>query len=222
MALRTLIIGGVAGGSTTAARLRRRDESMDIVIFEKGDYISYANCGLPYYIGDVITDRDQLLLQSPELMKNRYNIDVRCGHEVTKILPEERAILVKNLKTGEETREAFDDLVIATGSTPIRPNLEGADMDGIFTLWNLPDTDRIYEYMKNTSPKSAVVIGGGFIGLEMAENLKHKGLNVTIVEKQKQLMTPLDEDMARLVYNNIMDNGTKVLLEDGVTGFKKN
>lgn len=222
MAKKTLIIGGVAGGATTATRLRRRDDSMEIVMFERGDYISYANCGLPYYIGGVIETRDALLVQKPEVMRDRFKIDVRVSSEVTKIIPEEKKIEVKNKKTGEIYEETYDNLVLATGSSPIKPPIPGIDADNIFTLWTVPDTDRIKAYLTEKKPKSAAVIGGGFIGLEMAENLHAEGLEVSVIEMQTQVMAPVDPEMANLVHENMIMNGVNLILGDGVKEFRHN
>ena len=219
---KTIIIGGVAGGATTAARLRRRDESMEIIMFEKGEFISYANCGLPYYIGDVIKSRDALLLQTPIAMKNKYNIDVRISSEVTAIHVDDKKVSVKNLKTGEEYEETYDYLVIATGSSPIKPPIPGIEGDNIFTLWTIPDTDDIKTHIDNKNPKTAAVIGGGFIGLEMAENLHAAGLEVSIVEMQKQVMAPVDYEMAQLLHENMRMNHINLILEDGVQSFESN
>ena len=219
MAKKTLIIGGVAGGATTAARLRRRDENRQIIIFERGEYISYANCGLPYYIGDAIKSRDALILQTPELMKSRFNIDVRVSNEVTRILPDDKRVVVRNLKTGESYEESYDDLVIATGSSPIKPPIPGIDGDNIFTLWTIPDTDKIKGYLQEKRPKSAAVIGGGFIGLEMAENLHAAGVHVSIIEMQDQVMAPLDREMANLLHENMEMNQVELILGDGVKEF---
>lgn len=219
MAIKTLIIGGVAGGATTAARLRRRDEEMQIIVFEKGDYISYANCGLPYYIGNTIKDRDALLLQTPQAMKNKFNVDVRVSNEVTRILPDEKKVMVKNLKTGETYEESFDNLVIATGSSPIKPSIPGINGDNIFTLWTVPDTDTIKEYLHDKQPKSAAVIGGGFIGLEMAENLHKAGIQVSLIEMQDQVMAPIDKEMANLLHENMLMNHVNLILGDGVKEF---
>ncbi|MBU3878336.1 FAD-dependent oxidoreductase [Faecalicatena sp. AGMB00832] len=219
MAKKTVIIGGVAGGATTAARLRRRDENMQIVMLERGGYISYANCGLPYYIGDVIKSRDALLLQTPEAMKAKFDIDVRIMSEVTRILPEEKAVEVKNLKTGEIYRESYDNLVLATGSSPVKPPIPGIDGENIFTLWSVPDTDRIKSYITEKKPRRAAVIGGGFIGLEMAENLHEQGLDVAVIEMQNQVMAPLDADMANLLHENLRMNGIELILGDGVKEF---
>lgn len=216
---KTVIIGGVAGGATTAARLRRRDESMEIIIFEKGNYISYANCGLPYYIGDVIKSRDALLLQTPKDMKNKFNIDVRISSEVIKIDPDEKKITVKNLKSGEIYEENYDNLVIATGSTPVKPPIPGIEEANIFTLWTIPDTDSIKSYIEERKPKTAVVVGGGFIGLEMAENLHAAGIQVSIIEMQDQVMAPLDYEMAGLLHENIRMNDVHLIVGDGVKSF---
>lgn len=217
---RTLIIGGVAGGATAATRLRRLDENREIIIFEKGNYISYANCGLPYYIGNVIQNRDALLLQTPQAMKAKYNIDVKVMHEVTRINPMENTITVLNLQTNEEFEEQYDDLIIATGSSPIKPNIDGINAPNIFTLWSVPDTDAIKQYIEENDPKSVAVIGGGFIGLEMAENLHKLGLKVHIIEMQNQVMAPLDYDMAQLLHENIKDNNVELHLGDGVSTFE--
>lgn len=219
MSKKTVIIGGVAGGATTAARLRRRDENMQIVMLERGEYISYANCGLPYYIGDVIKSRDALLLQTPEAMKAKFDIDVRVMSEVTRILPEEKAVEVKNLRTGEVYRESYDNLVLATGSSPMKPPIPGIDGENIFTLWSVPDTDQIKSYITEKQPKRAAVIGGGFIGLEMAENLHEQGIEVSVIEMQDQVMAPLDPDIANLLHENLRMNGIELILGDGVKEF---
>lgn len=216
---KTLIIGGIAGGATTAARLRRRNENMEIIIFEKGDYISYANCGLPYYIGDIIKNRDALLLQTPQAMKNKFNIDVRVASEVIKILPEENKIIVKDLKTKEEYEESYDNLVIATGSSPIKPPIKGIENENIFVLWTVNDTDNIKKYIYEKKPKSVSIIGGGFIGLEMAENLHKLGLDVSLIEMQDQVMAPVDKEMANLIHENMVNNNINLILGDGVKEF---
>ncbi|MBN7774127.1 DsrE/DsrF/DrsH-like family protein [Clostridium aminobutyricum] len=218
---KVVIIGGVAGGATTAARLRRIDENIEIIIMEKGDYISYANCGLPYYIGDVIKEREALLLQTPQVMKKRFHIDVRIGNEVTSINKEEKSVTVRRNSTGEEYKESYDRLVISTGSAPLVPPISGIDGAGIFTLWNIPDTDQIKAFIAERKPKSAAVIGGGFIGLEMAENLKEAGCHVSIVEMQDQVMAPVDFEMAQLVHENIKMNGVELILSDGVKSFER-
>lgn len=216
---KTVIIGGVAGGATAAARLRRLDEQMEIVILERGEYISYANCGLPYYIGDKIKSRDSLLLQSPQAMKAKFNIDVRVKNEVTAIHKAEKKVTVHNLETGESYEEAYDALVIATGSSPLKPPIKGIDGEGIFTLWTVPDTDRIKAFMEEKKPQTAAVIGGGFIGLEMAENLHEAGIAVTVIEMQDQVMAPLDREMAGLLHENMEMNGVELVLQDGVDFF---
>ncbi len=222
MAKKTVIIGGVAGGATTAARLRRRDESMQIIMIERGDYISYANCGLPYYIGDVIKSRDALLLQTPQAMMNKFDIEVRVSSEVTKIMPEEKKIEIKNKRTGEVYEETYDNLVLATGSSPLKPPIPGINSDNIFTLWTIPDTDQIKSYITEKKPKSAAVIGGGFIGLEMAENLHEEGLQVSVIEMQNQVMAPVDLEMANLVHENMKMNQVNLILGDGVKEFHHN
>lgn len=220
MSKKVVIIGGVAGGATTAARLRRRDDSMEIVMFEKGDYISYANCGLPYHIGDVIPRRETLLLQTPEAMKKKYNVDVRISSEVIKIIPEVKKLSVKNVKTGEMYDETYDTLVIATGSVPIKPEIPGINQQNIFTLWTIPNMDDIKKYIKEKKPKKATVIGGGFIGLEMAENLHNVGLEVNLIEMQNQVMAPIDYEMAQLLHENLRMNQVDLILGDGVKEFR--
>lgn len=221
MGKKIVIIGGVAGGATAAARLRRRDEEIEIVLFEKGDYISYANCGLPYYIGDVIEEREALLLLTPQAMNKKYQIDVRISSQVIEIQPENKKVVVKKTKTGETYEETYDVLLLATGSSPLRPNIPGINHNNIFTLWTVPDTDRIKQFINEHKPKTAAVIGGGFIGLEMAENLHHTGLEVTLVELQPQVMPPLDYEMARLVQENMHQNGVHLMLGDGVSKFEE-
>ncbi|MEG0663373.1 MAG: FAD-dependent oxidoreductase, partial [Anaerovoracaceae bacterium] len=217
--MKTLIIGGVAGGATAAARLRRLDEKMEIVILERGRYISYANCGLPYYIGDVIKNREALLLQTPEAMKAKFNIDVRVEHEATAIDPEKKIVRVKT-KNGE-IQEAYDRLIIATGSSPLKPPIPGIDGEGIYTLWTVPDTDKIRGIVDKEQPKHAAVIGGGFIGLEMAENLAERGIQVSLIEAQNQVMAPIDFEMAQLLHENMDSNGVKLYLGDGVQSFSR-
>ena len=216
---KTVIIGGVAGGATAAARLRRRNEEMQIVLVERGDNISYANCGLPYYIGDVIPNRGALLLQSPEQMKKKYNVDVRIKNEVIKIIPDEKTVRIKDLNSGEIYEESYDHLVIATGSSPLVPPLPGIDAENIFTLWTVADTDRIKEYIENHNVKKAAVIGGGFIGLEMAENLHQRGISVSVIEMADQVMAPLDKEMANLVHEDLVKNEVDLFLSDGVKSF---
>lgn len=220
MSEKILIVGGVAGGASTAARLRRVDEQAEIIMFEKGEYISFANCGLPYYIGGTIEERDQLLVQTPEKFKARFQVDVRVKNEVTKINREKKEVEVKDLNSGKVYRESYDVLVLSPGSTPLCPPIEGIDSPNIFTLWNIPDTDRIKEFVDQKKPKRAAVIGGGFIGLEMAENLYERGIDVSIVEMADQVMTPIDFEMAQVVHQHIQSKDVKLYLKDGVKGFE--
>lgn len=219
MSKKVLIVGGVAGGASTAARLRRVDEQAEIIMFEKGEYISFANCGLPYYIGGAIEERDQLLVQTPEKFRARFQVDVRVKNEVTKIDREKKEVEVKDLNSGKVYRESYDVLVLSPGSTPLRPPIEGIDSPNIFTLWNIPDTDRIKEFVDQKKPKRAAVIGGGFIGLEMAENLYERGIDVSIVEMADQVMAPIDFEMAQVVHQHIRSKEVKLHLKDGVKGF---
>lgn len=215
-----VIIGGVAGGATCAARLRRLDESAEIILLERGAYISYANCGLPYYVGDVIRSRDALLVQKPEVMRERFRVDVRILNEVLSIDRKKKSIQVKRLETGEVYEEAYDKLVLATGSSPLRPPIPGIDSPRIRTLWTVPDTDRLRAMARTEGVRSAAVIGGGFIGLEVAENLHLAGLEVSIVEMLDQVMTPMDYEMAQLLHENIESNGVHLSLGDGVDSFR--
>jgi NADPH-dependent 2,4-dienoyl-CoA reductase/sulfur reductase-like enzyme/peroxiredoxin family protein/rhodanese-related sulfurtransferase/TusA-related sulfurtransferase len=216
-----LIIGGVAGGATVAARLRRIDEQAEIIIFERGAHISYANCGLPYYIGDVIKEREKLLLQTPESFKARLNVEVRVFNEVVKIDRENKAMLVRNVETGEEYTETYDKLVLSPGAEPIKPPISGIKDPAIFTLRNVADTDKVKTYCNDQQPKRAVVVGAGFIGLEMAENLHHLGMKVSIVEMAKQVMAPLDYEMAAVVHQHLKTKQVEFFLKDGVTSFKR-
>ena len=220
--MKTIIIGGVAGGASAAARLRRLDETCEIVILERGDFISFANCGLPYYIGGAITDKNNLTLQTPESFRKRFNIDVRVNNEAVKISPEEKTVTVKNLKSGEIYTESYDNLILSPGAEPIKPNIEGIDSNTVFTLRNIPDTLKIKEYIEKSKPKSAVVIGGGYIGVEMAENLKEAGLNVSVVELADHLIAPLDFDMAADVHRYIKSKGIKLYLNNGVKAIDGN
>lgn len=216
-----VIVGGVAGGATTAARLRRMDEKAQIIMFEKGSYISYANCGLPYYIGDVINERDRLFLQTPESFKARLNVDVRVDSEVLAIDRKAKLVKVVNLKTGEEYSESYDKLLLSPGAEPVKPPIPGIEDEAILTLRNVPDTDRIKDYLKDHKVEKAVVVGGGFIGLEMAENLHQLGLAVTIVEMADQVMAPLDFEMAAEVHQHLKDKRVGLLLNDAVAAFKR-
>jgi NADPH-dependent 2,4-dienoyl-CoA reductase/sulfur reductase-like enzyme/rhodanese-related sulfurtransferase len=220
--MRYIIVGGVAGGASTAARLRRLDEHAEIVLFEKGSYISYANCGLPYYIGDVITDRNKLFVQTAASFKDRFNIDARVMSEVTAILPDKKTVQVKDLKTGIDYELSYDKLVLSPGAEPIRPPLEGINSDGIFTLRNVTDTDRIKEYVSKFPNGKAVIIGAGFIGLEMAENLHNLGMYVSIVEMGPQILAPVDFPIAAIAQQHIRSKGVDLRLKTTVTGFERN
>ena len=220
--MKTIIIGGVAGGATAAARLRRLDEKAEIIILERGEYVSFANCGLPYHIGGVITDRGDLTLQTPQSFKARFHIDVRVLNEAVKVSPDSKAVTVKNLRTGETYEETYDNLILSMGAEPIRPNIEGADGSNVFTLRNIPDTLKIKNYIDTAKPRSAVVIGGGYIGVEMAENLVEAGLKVAIVELADHLIAPLDFDMAADVHRYIKSKGIDLHLNNGVKAISGN
>ena len=217
MKKKVLIVGGVAGGATAAARLRRLDEHAEIIIFERGDYISFANCGLPYFIGDVITDKEKLTLQSPESFKSRLNVDVRIRSEVTKINRGKKTVEVKETN-GKVYEESYDYLILSPGAEPLVPPIEGAKTEAVFTLRNFPDTYRIKNYVMQNNPKSAVVVGAGYIGIEMAENLHLLGLDVSIVELSDHVIQPLDFDMAAEVHKHIQSKGAALYLNRGVTG----
>ncbi len=214
---KTVIIGGVAGGASCAARLRRLDAEREIIILERGEYISYANCGLPYHVSDVIHNRNALLLMTPERMWERFRIEVRVKNEVVAINKEKKVVVVK--ANDKEYEQEYDDLVIATGSSPLRPRIPGIESDKIRTLWTVPDTDSIRELVKGGNVKDVAVIGGGFIGLEMAENLHHAGMNVSLIEALNQVMAPVDYELAQLLHRNIEENGVKLHLNDGVDSF---
>lgn len=214
--MKTIIIGGVAGGASAAARLRRLDETAEIIVLERGEYVSFANCGLPYYIGGVITNQNNLTLQTPESFRARFNIDVRVNNEALKINPETKTVLINDLKSGNSYTESYDNLILSPGAEPIIPNIDGINNDFVFTLRNIPDTLKIKEYIKSAMPKSAVVVGGGYIGVEMAENLKEAGLEVSIVELANHLIAPLDFDMATDVHRYIKSKGINLYLNNGV------
>ena len=220
MGQKVLIIGGVAGGAGTAARLRRNDENAEIIMFEKGAYISFANCGLPYYIGGSIEARSALLVQTPEAMKNRFNIDVRVQSEVLSIDKAAKTIQVKNHATGETYMEGYDVLVLSPGSVPLKPPIPGIDSPNIFSLWNIPDTDAVKGYVDSLKPKRAAIIGGGFIGLEMAENLHDLGIEVSVVEMMDQVMAPIDFEMASIIHNHMRNKDVQLFLGDGVKTFE--
>ena len=217
--MKIVIVGGVAGGATAAARIRRLDEQAEIVVFERSGYVSYANCGLPYYIGGVIEDGEELTLQTPESFRARFRVDMRVHHEVTAIHPQGKTVSVRNLETGEEFEESYDKLLLSPGARPTQPPLPGMDMEQLFTLRTVEDTFRIKNYINEKHPKSAVLAGGGFIGLELAENLRRLGLDVTIVQKPKQLMNPFDPDMAALLHTEVRRHGVKLALGHLVEGF---
>lgn len=218
--MKYLIIGGVAGGATVAARLRRMDESATVVLFERGKYVSYANCGLPYYIGGIISDREKLFVQTVKGFTDRFRIDIRTEQEVIAIHPEKKQVEVRRLSTGEVYTENYDKLVLSPGAEPLRPRIEGIDHKKIFTLRNVPDTDTIKNYLVRENPRRAVIVGGGFIGLEMAENLHEAGVHVDVVEMANQVMAPLDFSMAAIVHQHLTDKGIGLFLEDGVTRFE--
>lgn len=218
--MKYLIVGGVAGGATAAARIRRLTEDAEIVIFDKGEYISYANCGLPYYIGGIIEERDRLFVQTPESFGRRFNIDVRTNNEVTAIDAAAKQVRVRTAD-GKQYRESYDKLLLSPGASPVVPPLNGIDSEGIFTLRNVSDTDRIKEYMTSHRVKRAVIVGGGFIGLEMAENLKHAGAQVAVVEMASQVMAPIDYSMASHVHEHLLQQGVKLYLEQVVEGFSR-
>lgn len=217
--MKYIVIGGVAGGATVAARLRRMDEQAEIILLERGAYVSYANCGLPYYIGGEISERDHLFVQTVKGFQDRFAIDIRVRQEAVEILRDQKAVRIKNLETGVEYTESYDKLVLSPGAAPIRPNLEGINLPNIFTLRNVPDTDAIKNYITANRPRRAVVVGGGFIGLEMAENLHRQGLEVHVVEMGRQVMAPIDYSMASIVHHHMVEQDIHLHLERGVTRF---
>jgi NADPH-dependent 2,4-dienoyl-CoA reductase/sulfur reductase-like enzyme/peroxiredoxin family protein/rhodanese-related sulfurtransferase/TusA-related sulfurtransferase len=217
---KVVIVGGVAGGASAAARLRRLDEQAEIILLERGEYISFANCGLPYYIGEVIQERDKLLVQTPEAMRARFAIDVRVQSEVTAVHPDTKAITV-NSKDRGQYEETYDDLILSPGAKPIRPSLPGINSSRIFTLRNVPDTDRIKAFVDREDSRRAVVVGGGFIGVEIAENLKERGLEVSLTEAAPHILPPFDSDMAVLVERELEENGIQLFLGDGVASFQE-
>ncbi|MGF2414546.1 MAG: FAD-dependent oxidoreductase, partial [Ferruginibacter sp.] len=219
--MKYIIVGAVAGGASTAARLRRLDEHAEIVIFEKGEYISYANCGLPYYIGDVIKDRNKLFVQTAASFNQRFNIDVRVMTEVTAIDPVKKTVTAFNQTTGKTYEEDYDKLVLSPGAEPLRPPLPGINSEGIFTLRNVKDTDYIKSYVQQKNIKKAVVIGAGFIGLEMAENFHDLGLHVTVIEMGNQILAPVDFPIAAIAQQHIRSKGVDLHLNTAVTGFNK-
>ena len=217
--MKVVIVGGVAGGATAAARIRRLDEQAEIFVFERSGYISYANCGLPYYIGGVIENPQQLTLQTPESFFSRFRVHMKVHHEVTAIHPERKTVSVKKLESGEIFEESYDKLLLSPGAKPTQPRLPGVGIDKLFTLRTVEDTFRIKEYINNNHPKSAVLAGGGFISLELAENLRELGMDVTIVQRPKQLMNPFDSDMASFIHSEMRRHGIQLALGHTVEGF---
>lgn len=219
--MKVVIVGGVAGGATAAARIRRLDEQAEVIVFERSGYISYANCGLPYYIGGVIEDPEDLTLQTPESFWKRFRIQMKVRHEVTAIHPDRKTVSVRNLETGEDFEEAYDQLLLSPGAKPVWPELPGMGSERLFTLRTVEDTFRIKEFINQNRPKSAVMVGGGFIGLEMAENLRQLGMEVTIVQRPRQLMNPFDPDMAAFIHNEVRKHGVKLMLGHSLEGFRE-
>jgi NADPH-dependent 2,4-dienoyl-CoA reductase/sulfur reductase-like enzyme/rhodanese-related sulfurtransferase len=221
MGTKLIVIGGVAGGATAAARARRLDENAEIIVFERGEYISFANCGLPYYIGGIIRERDALLVTTVDNFVERYNIDIRIFSEVIGIDREQKAVAIRNLKTGEQYLESYDKIILAPGAEPIKPPLKGIELEPIFNLRNIPDTDRIKTFIETRKPTSAVIVGGGFIGLEMAENLDLIGIETTIVEKLDQVMPSTDHEMAAILHAHLKEMGVTLELDNGVESFSQ-
>ena len=219
--MKIVIIGGVAGGASCAARLRHLDESAEIILLEKESYISYANCGLPYHVSGVIEEESDLLLFTPELMHSRFQIDVRVNNEVTAIHRNQKTVSILRKDTNETYEESYDKLVIATGSSPLRPSIPGIDSDLIKTIWTVPDTIQLKQFVQLVNIQNVVIVGGGFIGLEMAENLKEHGKEVTILEASNQVMAPLDYEMAQILHKHIQSKGVTLQLEDAVSSFEE-
>ena len=217
---KVLIVGGVAGGASTATRLRRLDENLEIIIFEKGEYVSFANCGLPYHIGDVIQNRESLLVQTPESLKVRFNLDVRVNSEVIEVNGEDKKVRVKT-KNGEEYEEIFDFLVLAPGAKPIFPAIKGIENKKIFTLRNINDMDKIKAEIKNHNVKKATVVGGGYVGIETAENLKHLGIDTTLIEAAPYILAPFDSEISNILEYELVDNGINLLISEKVTEFQE-
>ncbi|MBQ1537179.1 MAG: FAD-dependent oxidoreductase, partial [Ruminococcus sp.] len=215
--MKTVIIGGVAGGASAAARLRRLNEHDEIILIERGEHISFANCGLPYYIGGEITDKRMLTLQMPESFRRRFNIDVRVKNEAVRIIPDMHIVQIRKVDSGEVYEESYDKLILSPGAKPIRPGIRGIDLPHVFTLRNIPDTMKIKSFIETEKPKKAVVVGGGYIGVEMAENLANAGLEVAVVELADHLIAPLDHDMAADIHQYIQSRGIKLHLNNGVT-----
>lgn len=214
--MKIVIVGGVAGGATACARLRRLDENAQILLFEKGEYVSFANCGLPYYIGKEIVNRDNLFVATKESIEAKYNVDIRTLSEVIEIIPDRHVIVVKDLTTSKTYEESYDKLILSTGSSPFIPPIEGRDFPNVFRLWNITDTDAIYHFIEEKKPKKAVVVGAGFIGIEMVENLSARGIQVSLVEKMDQVMPPFDKDMAKLIENHLHSKSVSLYLQKGL------
>lgn len=220
--MKVLIVGGVAGGASTATRLRRMDEKAQIIIFERGEYISFANCGLPYHIGGVIQERDKLLVVTPKTLQDSFNIEARVRNEVVSIDRKKKSVLVRDLASGREYSDRYDKLVLSPGASPLIPPIEGARLPGVFSLRSIPDMDHIKDYIKENNPQSAVVVGGGFIGLEIAENLQHQGIEVTILEMLNQVMAPIDYEMAAMVHQHLDFKHVRLALGDGIQAIHQN
>ena len=216
---RLLIVGGVAGGASCAARARRMNEDVEIIVFERGSFVSFANCGLPYFVGDVIENEKTLLVATPELFRQRFNIEVRLRNEVLSIDRQAQTIKVRERDNGKEYEERYDNLVLATGASAIRPPVPGIDLPGIFTVRTIPESRMIRSWLREYSVKQAVVIGGGFIGLEITENLINKDIAVSIIDKGDQLLTPLDPEMTTEIEKRLKNHGVELYLSEGVTGF---
>ena len=219
--MKVVIVGGVAGGATAAARIRRLDESAQILVFERSGYVSYANCGLPYYIGGVITDPEELTLQTPESFWERFRVEMKVRHEVTVIHPEQKTVTVRNLETGAVFEESYDKLLLSPGARPTQPDLPGIGLDRLFTLRTVEDTFRIHDFVRQQKPRSVVLAGGGFIGLELAENFREQGMEVTIVQRPRQLMSPFDPEMAAFLHAKMRKKGIRLMLGSSVEGFQE-
>ncbi|OUQ18502.1 FAD-dependent oxidoreductase [Lachnoclostridium sp. An138] len=219
--MKVVIVGGVAGGATAAARIRRLDESAQILVFERSGYVSYANCGLPYYIGGVITASEELTLQTPESFWERFRVEMKVRHEVTAIYPEQKTVTVRNLETGAVFEESYDKLLLSPGARPTQPDLPGIGLDRLFTLRTVEDTFRIHDFVRQQKPRSVVLAGGGFIGLELAENFKEQGMEVTIVQRPRQLMSPFDPEMAAFLHAKMRKKGIRLMLGSSVEGFQE-
>ncbi len=219
--MKIIIVGGVAGGASAAARIRRLDEQAEIVIYERSGYVSYANCGLPYYIGGIITDKEELTLQTPESFKARFDIDVKIKHEVMAIYPESKTIKVRNMKNNEVFTDSYDKLLLSPGARPVVPEIKGIDDERVFSLRTVEDTFRIRNFIEQNNPKSAAIVGGGFIGLEMAENLVDMGIKVELIQRPKQVMQPLDYDMAVQLHHVLRKHGVSLKLGSSVEGFRR-